>query len=187
MAVTQDFINQVAEALQHLSDSLENADMTGAAEFITTVQQITNAISVPGVRYNKAPVVNGVKQSDATAEAYVQIPWSVLSEALAAMQAAVTAAAEDHTTAGLDHARATTQAALMEEWNTHQPYIGDDDYWYIYDTTNDRYVRSVYAKGDDLHYEEMSQAEKEDLARRVLANLVFASVETCESIIDELI
>lgn len=38
MAVTQEFIKQVAEALQSLSDSLENADKTGSVEFITTVQ-----------------------------------------------------------------------------------------------------------------------------------------------------
>lgn len=68
MAVTQEFIKQVAEALQSLSDSLENADKTGSVEFITTVQQITNAISIPGMRYNKAPVENGVLQSDATAK-----------------------------------------------------------------------------------------------------------------------
>lgn len=180
MAVTQEFIKQVAEALQSLSDSLENADKTGSVEFITTVQQITNAISVPGVRYNKAPVVNGVVQEGATAEKYVQIPWSVISDALAALQA-------DHARAENDHTQADTQTKILEEWNTHQPYIGEDDYWYIYNTTNDRYVRSVYAKGDDLHWEEMSQAEKEDLARRVLANLTFASADTCRSIVDELI
>lgn len=107
-------------------------------------------------------------------------------------------ALQDHSTATRDHeastqatADAEAQTAILEEWNTHPPYIGDGttgdaNYWYIWDTDNDAYVRSVYAKGDDLHWEEMSEQEKEDLARRVLSNLVFASVQTCEDIIDEI-
>lgn len=107
-------------------------------------------------------------------------------------------AVQDHSTATQDHSASTqatadaeAQTAILEEWNTHQPYIGDGttgdaNYWYIWDTDNDAYVRSVYAKGDDLHWEEMSETEKEDLAQRVLANLVFASVQTCEDIIDEI-
>ena len=139
-----------------------------------------------------------------------------------------TTAGLDHTTAGQDHTASTqatsaaiAQKEILEEWNTHQPFIGDGttgdaNYWYIYDTTNDTYVRSVYAKGDDLHWGEMTEAEKEDLARRVLDQiafddvptagsdnavksggiynalatkqdtLTFASNETCESIIEEL-
>ena len=95
MAVTQEFIDQVKEALQTFSDSLENADETGRADFIKTVAEITSAIALPGVRYNKAPVDgSGNVVPGATAEAYVQIPWRVLSDALADMQSEAGRASE---------------------------------------------------------------------------------------------
>lgn len=100
-------------------------------------------------------------------------------------------AQSDHTTAGNDHTQATAQTTLMEAWNTHLPFIGDGttgdlNYWYAYNPSTEQYVKGPYAKGDDLHWDEMSEAEKEDLADKVADAIVFASVETCESIIDEL-
>lgn len=92
-------------------------------------------------------------------------------------------ASNDHTRAETDHSHATTQTAILEEWNTHQPYIGNDNYWYIWNTTIDQYVQSVYAKGDDLHWEEMTEEEKNDLAARVLSVLVFASEADCRAIV----
>lgn len=115
---------------------------------------------------------------------------------------------------------AKTQGDYSKEWNEHPPYIGngvngDQDYWYVW--MNHAYVKSVYAKGDDLHWDEMSEQEKENLARRVLEVIGFddvptrgssnavtsdglykefakkqdkitvASIATCESIIDELL
>ena len=115
---------------------------------------------------------------------------------------------------------AKTQGDYSKEWNEHPPYIGngvngDQDYWYVW--MNHAYVKSVYAKGDDLHWDEMSEQEKENLARRVLDVIGFddvptqgsgnavtsdglykefakkqdkitvASIATCESIIDELL
>lgn len=115
---------------------------------------------------------------------------------------------------------AKTQGDYSKEWNEHPPYIGngvngDQDYWYVW--MNHAYVKSVYAKGDDLHWDEMSEQEKENLARRVLEvigfddrptrgssnavtsdglykefakkqdNITVASIATCESIIDELL
>ena len=41
-------------------------------------------------------------------------------------------------------------------------------------------------KGDDLHWEDMSEEDREELAQRVLDSLVFATTGTCESIVDEL-
>lgn len=107
-------------------------------------------------------------------------------------------AGDDHTRAGQDHtaseqatSAAIAQTEILEEWNEHQPYVGDGttgdaNYWYIWDSENYTYVRSVYAKGDDLHWDEMSEQEKEDLARRVLAELVFATVEETKAAINEL-
>lgn len=115
---------------------------------------------------------------------------------------------------------AKTQGDYSKEWNEHPPYIGngvngDQNYWYVW--INHAYVKSVYAKGDDLHWDEMSEQEKENLARRVLEVICFddvptrgssnavtsdglykefakkqdkitvASIATCESIIDELL
>lgn len=41
-------------------------------------------------------------------------------------------------------------------------------------------------KGDSLHYEDMTELEKQELANDIFSELEFASIETCESIIDEL-
>lgn len=41
-------------------------------------------------------------------------------------------------------------------------------------------------KGDDLHYEDMTEEEKAELAQKVLDNVVIASTQVCEDIIDEL-
>lgn len=102
----------------------------------------------------------------------------------------------DHTRAGQDHVAseqatnyANQQAELLEEWNTHQPYIGDgttgdENYWYIW--SNGQYVKSVYAKGNDLHWEDMTETEKQDLAARVLAQLVFATPEETRAMLNEL-
>lgn len=112
-----------------------------------------------------------------------------------------TQATEDHTQATTDHTEsvtattnANTQANRAKEWADHPPYIadgtqahpGDLNYWYIWDDVNDTYVKSPYAKGDDLHWDEMTPEEKQALAQSVLEQLVFATEETCEDIIDEL-
>lgn len=100
----------------------------------------------------------------------------------------------DHTASVTATTNANTQAARAKEWADHPPYIangteahpGDLNYWYIWNDVSDTYVKSPYAKGDDLHWEEMTPQEKEDLAERVLEQLTFATEETCEDIIDEL-
>lgn len=112
-----------------------------------------------------------------------------------------TRAESDHTRAESDHSTVVTatnnaniQANRAKLWADHPPYIadgtqqhqGDLNYWYIWSESLNQYVKSPYAKGDDLHWEEMSEQEKEDLAQRVLSELVFASIQTCEDIIDEL-
>lgn len=84
---------------------------------------------------------------------------------------------------------AKQQGDYAKSWNDHPPYIGngtngDLNYWYVW--VNATYIRSVYAKGDDLDWSTMTEQEKDDLAARVLAQLTFASVQTCEDIIDEL-
>lgn len=88
-----------------------------------------------------------------------------------------------------DYAKA--QGDYAKEWNDHPPFIGDGttgdlNFWYLYDVTTARYVKGAYAKGDDLDYSTITPEEKQRLIDNIKADLVFASVETCEAIIDEI-
>ena len=88
MAVTQEFIEQVSEALMVLGDALENeSGYPRGATLITTAAQMTKSISVPGVLYNDNPLTN----ENAVAQAYVQIPWAVMADVLEHMTAATEA------------------------------------------------------------------------------------------------
>lgn len=76
---------------------------------------------------------------------------------------------------------ANNAAELCEAWNTHPPYIGDGktgdlNYWYIYDITAEQYVKGPYAKGDDLDWDSMPQADKDRLAQLVLEHIAFDNV-----------
>ena len=120
---------------------------------------------------------------------------------------------------------AKTQGDYAKAWNDHPPFIGDGttgdlNYWYLYNVSTSQYVKGSYAKGDDLHWDDMSAAEKERLINEMLTYLEtqgfdvvptenstkpvrsggiytaleekedknnFASIQTCEDIIDELI
>ena len=88
-----------------------------------------------------------------------------------------------------DYAKA--QGDYAKDWNDHPPFIGngttgDENYWYIWNAQTKAYQKSVYATGDDLDWNTMTEEQKADLVRMVKEDLVFATVETCEAIIDEL-
>lgn len=92
-------------------------------------------------------------------------------------------------TAADDHERAEADHAASQEWNDHPPYIGDGrngdkDYWYLW--VNHEYVKSSYAKGDDIDWNTMTPEEYQRLVENVKQDLVFATDITCETIIDEL-
>ena len=126
-----------------------------------------------------------------------------------------TTALNDHTQAGSDHTasvsatnNANSKATLAnnaatfaqqqgnyaKEWNDHPPYIadgtsahpGDLNYMYIWDITTHNYAKSEYVKGADLDYSTMTPEEYERLVENVKSSILFASVQTCEDIIDEL-
>lgn len=93
-------------------------------------------------------------------------------------------------TAEADHVRAESDHLASQEWNEHPPYIGDGtngekNYWYVW--IDHEYVKSSYAKGDDIDWTTMSQEEYERLVDNVKQDLVFSSVGTCEDIVDELV
>ena len=86
---------------------------------------------------------------------------------------------------------AKAQGDYAKDWNDHPPFIGDGttgdlNFWYLYDVTTARYVKGAYAKGDDLDYSTITPEEKQRLIDNIKADLIFASVETCEAIIDEI-
>lgn len=126
-----------------------------------------------------------------------------------------TTALNDHTQAGSDHTASVSatnnanskatlannaatfaqqQGNLSKEWNDHPPYIadgtsahpGDLNFMYIWDITTHAYAKSEYVKGADLDYNTMTPEEYERLVENVKSSILFASVQTCEDIIDEL-
>ena len=71
---------------------------------------------------------------------------------------------------------AQTQGNYAKAWNDHPPFIGngttgDENYWYLYNVSTSQYVKGPYAKGDDLHWDDMSAAEKERLINEMLTYL----------------
>ena len=76
----------------------------------------------------------------------------------------------------------TLSKVLLE----HQPYVGEDDFWYIWNEGTQAYVKGRYAKGDDLDYNTMTPEEYQRLVENVKSSVLFASVKTCEDIINEL-
>lgn len=110
-----------------------------------------------------------------------------------------TTAGADHTTAGTDHtasttatAAANTQANRAKAWADHPPYIGDGttgdlNYWYLWNETTAQYVKGPYAKGDNLDFDSMTPEEYQRLVDDVRDSVLFATVQTCEDIIDELV
>lgn len=108
-------------------------------------------------------------------------------------------AQDDHSTASSDHTAssaattaATTQANRAKQWADHPPYIGDGttgelNYWYLWNETTAQYIKGPYAKGDNLDFDSMTPEEYQRLVDDVRDSVLFASVQTCEDIIDELI
>lgn len=85
---------------------------------------------------------------------------------------------------------AQQQGSIAKNMNDHPPYIGDDNYWHVWDYDGQQYRRESYARGADgadLNYDDMTDEEKEDLAGRAASQMLRASVETCEAVIDELV
>ena len=81
---------------------------------------------------------------------------------------------------------AKSEGDRAKNFNDHPAYIGNDNYWYLWDYTTQAYVKAAYAKGDDLDYSTMTPEEYQRLIDNIKADLVFASDETCADIIDEL-
>ena len=74
----------------------------------------------------------------------------------------------------------------------HQPYIadgteskpGDTNYWYVWDNDSKKYVRSIYAKGDNLHYDEMTETDRQELTDAIINSLAIMPQEDASAIWD---
>jgi hypothetical protein len=104
-----------------------------------------------------------------------------------------TQAGKDHSTATQDHQTSVTQSAYAKDQGDyaknmaeHPAYVGDDDYWYLWNYATQAYVKGPYAKGDDLDFSTMTAEEIQRLVDNIKDSIVFATVQTCEDIIDEL-
>jgi hypothetical protein len=209
MAVTEEFKQQVAEALDELGYSVENEN-----DVIDNVDDIDDDVTLPGVRQQNGIPSGYVSMKLAVIKAYLnralatfQTSWNALvgtvntaiGNANDATSAANTAAGAANTAAGAadDSADAAVAAATLaynkaaladdkadyaqaqgdyaKELADHPPYIadgtqakpGDVNYWYVWSHTSQQYVKNAYARGSDLDYSEMTEAEKNDLAGRV--------------------
>ena len=104
--------------------------------------------------------------------------------------------AADKAAASANHAAqfANVQGDYAKEWNDHPPYIadgttehrGDPYYMYLWDISTHAYVRGAYIKGADIDYSTMTAEEYNRLVENVKSSILFATVDTCENIIDEL-
>ena len=131
------------------------------ADFIAGLQQQWNewfgANASSGVRKTWSDWLAGIQQTwtawfGANASSGVQKDWADLSNA------------------------ADLATAIMNEWNNHTPYVadgtnGDLNYWYIWNISTHQYQKSAYAKGDNLSWDDMTQADKDVLVAEMLASL----------------
>ena len=168
-------------AFTFLSD-LDQASSSAWADWLNNMKpQIESAITTAGQDHTRAESDHGIAAQDHTTASSDHVT-----------------AGDDHTTAGQDHTasitatnNANTQAGRAKQWADHPPYIGngttgDKNFWYLWSEAQGAYVKGPYAKGDDLDYSTMTPEEIQRLIDNIKEDLVFASIQTCEDIIDEL-
>lgn len=86
---------------------------------------------------------------------------------------------------------AKLQGDKAKNLNEHPAYIadgtadkpGDANYWYVWDYLSQQYIRAAYAKGDDLDYSTMTEADLQRLIDNIKADLVFATPAECRAIV----
>ncbi len=113
---SENFEEYFLTALNNHADALEQAEASGC-EIVTDIESIKTILSLPGVKFSADPTQN----AGATAQAYVQIPYSILAAALqrmndraADLQTAIGTADADHQRAESDHQASATATAEAE-------------------------------------------------------------------------
>lgn len=194
MAVTEEFIEQVSEALDQLGYSVEQEE-----DVISDVSQINDDVTLPGIRVQSGTMTGYVSMKLAVLKAYLdntvqtiqqtwdawfsdvlptgvrsiwttwfgarQTEWDTMSTEVGnvtemATQAAGNAdsaaqnaqqkagVAEDKAAIAAQQAQyAKTQGDRAKNLSDHAPYVGEDDYWYLWNETEQQYVRGEYARG----------------------------------------
>lgn len=194
MAVTEEFIEQVSEALDQLGYSVEQEE-----DVISDVSQINDDVTLPGIRVHGGTMTGYVSMKLAVLKQYLdnavqtiqqtwdawfsdvlptgvrsiwttwfgarQTEWETMSTNVSdatelATQAAGNAdsaaqnaqqkagVAEDKAAIAAEQAQyAKGEGDRAKNLNDHPPYVGNDDYWYLWDYDNQQYVRGEYARG----------------------------------------
>lgn len=194
MAVTEEFIEQVSEALDQLGYSVEQEE-----DVISDVSQIDDDVTLPGIRVQGGTMTGYVSMKLAVLKQYLnnavqtiqqtwdawfsdvlptgvrsiwttwfgarQTEWETMSTEVGnatelATQAAGNAdsaaqnaqqkagVAEDKAAIAAEQAQyAKGEGDRAKNLNDHPPYVGNDDYWYLWDYDNQQYVRGEYARG----------------------------------------
>jgi len=194
MAVTEEFVEQVSEALDQLGYSVEQEE-----DVISDVSQIDDDVTLPGIRVQGGAPTGYVSMKLAVLKAYLdntvstiqqawnewfsdtlptgvrsiwntwfgerQTEWETMSTnvsdatelATEAAESAGSAAsnanqkagvAEDKAAVAAEQAQyAKSQGDRAKEWSDHPPYVGNDEYWYLWNETEQQYVRGEYARG----------------------------------------
>ena len=194
MAVTEEFVEQVSEALDQLGYAVEQEE-----DVISDVSQIDDDVTLPGIRVQGGAPTGYVSMKLAVLKQYLdntvhtiqqtwaawfsdtlptgvrsiwntwfgerQTEWETMSTnvsdatelATEAAESAGNAAsnanqkagvAEDKAAVAAEQAQyAKSQGDRAKEWSDHPPYVGNDDYWYLWDETEEKYVKGEYARG----------------------------------------
>lgn len=87
-----------------------------------------------------------------------------------------TQAQSDHTRADSDHSTSVSQANYAKAQGDyaknmadHPPYIGTDNFWYLWNYQTQAYDKYSYAKGDNLDFNTMTEEEYEQLVLDIKA------------------
>ena len=194
MAVTEEFVEQVSEALDQLGYSVEQEE-----DVISDVSQIDDDVTLPGIRVQSGTMKGYVSMKLAVLKQYLdntvqtiqqtwnawfsdvlptgvrsiwttwfgarQTEWSTMSTEVGnATEMAVQAAgnadsaaqnaqqkagvAEDKAAIAAEQAQyAKAEGDRAKDWSDHAPYVGEDDYWYLWNEEQQQYVRGEYARG----------------------------------------
>lgn len=194
MAVTEEFIEQVSEALDQLGYSVEQEE-----DVISDVSQIDDDVTLPGIRVQGGTMTGYVSMKLAVLKQYLdntvqtiqqtwdawfsdvlptgvrsiwttwfgarQTEWDTMSTdvgnatemAVQAAGNADSAAQNAQQKAGVAEDKAAIAAGQAEyakeegdrakNLNDHPAYVGEDDYWYLWDYAEQQYVRGEYARG----------------------------------------
>lgn len=141
MAVTQEFINQVSEALNQLGYTVDDE---------STVIDDINDVG------ESSTLLPGIERTDGSPVRYITITLSAIKTYINSIFATIQstwntwfAATEDEWDTLSDSVAAATTAANTAATNAKADYIGNDNYVYHWNSTSGQYERTnTYVKGD---------------------------------------